>query len=266
MSAWGPYGMEGRRAAVTGAAMGIGFGIARRLGEAGADVLLADRDEQALEAAVARLGGTNGKVDGLVLDVADDDAGPRLVDAATSSLGGLDVVVNNAGIFPTAPVLDMEADLLDRVLQVNLRGLVLISQAAARHLVAAGRGGSILNIASIDALHPSMVGLAAYDASKGGVVMFTKSLALELAPHRITVNTIAPGGVSTEGTSQPLEGSGMSPEEQRAFMEDFVERKIPLGRMGEPDDIAFAAVYLTSPAAAWITGSLLVVDGGTLLT
>jgi 2-deoxy-D-gluconate 3-dehydrogenase len=217
MTGWGPFGLDGRRAAVTGGAMGIGFGIARRFLDAGADVLVADLDPQALEAAADRLAGSGGKVETLVLDVAVEDAGNQLVAAASAAFGGLDVLVNNAGIFPSVPLLEMEPALLDRVLDVNLRGLVLVSKAVGRHLVAAGTGGSILNIASIDALHPSMVGLAAYDASKGGVVMFTKSLALELAPHRVTVNAIAPGGIRTEGTTRPLDGSGMTAEEMQAL-------------------------------------------------
>jgi NAD(P)-dependent dehydrogenase (short-subunit alcohol dehydrogenase family) len=123
-----------------------------------------------------------------------------------------------------------------------------------------------VNIASIDSLHPSMVGLAAYDTSKGGVLMFTKSLALELAPHRIRVNAIAPGGISTEGTKQPLQGSGMTEAEQQAVMDDFVQRSVPLGRIGTPDEIALAVVFVASDAASYMTGSLLVIDGGALLS
>lgn len=129
-----------------------------------------------------------------------------------------------------------------------------------------GDGGAIVNIASVDALHPSMVGLAAYDASKGGVWMFTRSLALELAPHGVRVNAIAPGGVRTEGTSRPLQGSGMTAEQAEQFQAEFVSAKVPLGRMGDPDDIATAAVFLASPASRYVTGALLVVDGGMLLT
>ena len=132
--------------------------------------------------------------------------------------------------------------------------------------MAQGGGGAIVNIASVDGLHPSMVGLAAYDASKGGVVMFTKSLALELAPHGIRVNAIAPGGVQTEGSSRPLAGSGMTEEQTRQFQDNFVRTKIPLRRMGQPDDIATVAVFLASSAARYVTGETVVVDGGMLLT
>ncbi len=266
MSEWGPFSLTGRHAIVTGAAMGIGFAIARRFLEAGADVLLVDLDQAALREAAERLAGADGKVETLVLDVADDDAGERMVARCVAAFGSLDILVNNAGIFPQAPVLAMSAQLLDRVLRVNLRGLVLASRAAGRQLVTQGRGGAIVNIASVDALHPSMVGLAAYDASKGGVWMFTRSLALELAPHGVRVNAIAPGGVRTEGTSRPLEGSGMTAEQAARVQAEFVRAKVPLGRMGDPDDIATTAVFLASAASAYMTGALLVVDGGMLLT
>jgi 2-deoxy-D-gluconate 3-dehydrogenase len=256
--------LEGRRAAVTGAAMGIGRAIAGRFVEAGAQVLLTDLDDAALQVVVKELDDGTGRVAGLALDVGDDDAGDRLVDAAVAAFGGLDVLVNNAGIYPQTPLLEMPVDLLDRVLRVNLRGAVLLARATARHLVDRGGAGSILNIASIDSLHPSMVGLAACDTSKGGLWMFTKSLALELAPHRIRVNAIAPGGIATEGTRKPFAGSGLSEDEMAHVMGDFAAA-VPMGRMGEPDEIALAAVFVCSDAASYMTGSLLVVDGGALL-
>ena len=266
MTTFGPFTLEGRRAVVTGAAMGIGRGIAQRFLEGGADVVLVDLDARAVEAAADDLRAVGGKVEWLALDVTHPDAAAVIVAKAVTAFGGLDALVNNAGIYPQVPVLDMPVEVLDRVLAVNLRSLVLISQEAARHMVEQGTGGSILNIASIDALHPSMVGLAAYDTSKGGVVMFTKSLALELAPHGIRVNAIAPGGIDTEGTKKPFQGSGMTEDEQRAVMEDFVQRKVPMRRIGTADEIALAAVFLTSDAASYATGSLLVVDGGALLS
>jgi 2-deoxy-D-gluconate 3-dehydrogenase len=142
---------------------------------------------------------------------------------------------------------------------------VLARKAAAARMIAQGTGGRTVNIASIDSLRPSMVGLAAYDASKGGVLMFTKNLALELAPHGITVNAVAPGGITTEGTQRPLAGSGMTPEQQAEVMRAFAAR-VRLGRMGSPADIVAATVFLASAGAAYVTGSILVVDGGALLT
>jgi 2-deoxy-D-gluconate 3-dehydrogenase len=132
-------------------------------------------------------------------------------------------------------------------------------------MVEQGRGGTIINISSIDAFRPSMVGLAAYDASKGGVLMFTKNLALELGPKGIRVNGIAPGGITTEGASKPLAESGMSEEQMKAMTEEFTAR-IPLGRMGVPDDIAKVAVFLASSAAGYMTGETVIVDGGRLLS
>ena len=257
----GPFALTGRRAVVTGAAMGIGLRIVERFVEAGAAVLAVDRDGAALAEAVRHV-----DVAMLEADVAADGTPEAVVQRAVEDLGGVDVLVNNAGIFPQAPALEMTPALFDRVLGVNLRGLVFLSTAVARRMVGEGAGGAVVNIASIDALHPSMPGLAAYDSSKGGVLMFTRSLALELAPHRVRVNAVAPGGIATPGASRPLEGSGMTPEQAEEMREQFVRAKVPLGRMGEPDDIALATVFLASSAASYVTGQVLVVDGGTLLT
>lgn len=264
MTTWGPFSVEGKRVIVTGAAMGIGFGIARRFVEGGAEVLVADLDGNAANEAVARLSAGPGRAAGVRVDVAAADAGDQLVDACVDRFGGIDVLVNNAGIFPMATALDMDTDHFDLVHRVNVRGLVFVTQAVARQMIRQGTGGRIVNIASIDALHPSSVGLTAYDTSKGGVLMFTKSLALELAPHGILANAIAPGGITTEGTTRPL-GPEVTAEQQQAMMSEFLER-IPLGRMGAPDDIATVAVFLASPAASYMTGELLVVDGGRLLS
>jgi 2-deoxy-D-gluconate 3-dehydrogenase len=261
---WGPFDLTGKRAVVTGGAMGIGYGIVSRLAEAGADVLLTDLDGDLAESKAAALAESGSKVMSRQVDVSAADAGDLIVAAATEHLGGVDILVNNAGIYPQVPMLEMDRALWDKILAVNLTGLAFVSRAVGRRLVEQGSGGAIVNIASIDALHPSMVGLAAYDASKGGVLMFTRNLALELAPHGVRVNAIAPGGIATEGASRPLEGSGLTPEQMEAMMAGFIE-SIPLKRIGTPDDIATAAVFLASDAASYVTGELLVVDGGTLL-
>jgi 2-deoxy-D-gluconate 3-dehydrogenase len=261
---WGPFDLTGKRAVVTGGAMGIGYGIVSRLAEAGADVLLTDLDGDLAESKAAASAESGSKVMSQQVDVSAADAGDLIVAAATEHLGGVDILVNNAGIYPQVPMLEMDRALWDKILAVNLTGLAFVSRAVGRRLVEQGSGGAIVNIASIDALHPSMVGLAAYDASKGGVLMFTRNLALELAPHGVRVNAIAPGGIATEGASRPLEGSGLTPEQMEAMMAGFIE-SIPLKRIGTPDDIATAAVFLASDAASYVTGELLVVDGGTLL-
>lgn len=260
--------MDGRLAGkvglVTGGAMGIGFGIVKRFVAEGANVLLADLNGEAAQAAACKLSGP-GKVRVTQADIAEEGAGERLVARCVEAFGAIDILVNNAGIFPQVPVLQMTPEVFDRVYRINLKGLAFASKAAAARMIEQGRGGKIINIASIDAFHPSMVGLAAYDASKGGVVMFTKSLALELGRHGITVNAIAPGGITTEGTSRPLEGSGLTAEEMRRMLEAFTAR-IPLGRMGVPDDIAKVAAFLASADADYITGETIIVDGGMLLS
>lgn len=187
-----------------------------------------------------------------------------MVATCVESFGSIDVLVNNAGIYPMAPMLQTTPELFDRVYRVNLRGLAFASRAAAARMIEQGGGGKIVNIASIDSFHPSMVGLAAYDASKGGTLMLTKALALELGPHGIHVNGIAPGGITTEGASRPLAGSGMTEEQMRALTEEFISH-IPLRRMGLPDDIAMVAVFLASSASDYMTGETVIVDGGRLL-
>lgn len=260
----GLFDLEGKAAIVTGGAMGIGFGIVKRLVEAGADVLVADLDGDLAASKVAELDGP-GKAAAMRIDVAAVDAGDRLVDECLSNFGHVDILINNAGIYPMTPLLEMSRESWQRVIDINLTGLAFISKAVGSRMAEQGDGGKIVNIASIDALHPSMVGLAAYDSSKGGVLMFTKAFALEMAPHGVTVNAIAPGGINTEGTAAPLQGSGMTEEQMQQMMEQFLEG-IPLRRMGTPDDIAKVALFLASPASDYMTGELLVVDGGALLT
>jgi 2-deoxy-D-gluconate 3-dehydrogenase len=260
---WGPFDLTGKTAVVTGGAMGIGFGIVSRFVEAGANVLLADLDGELAAAKAASLDGP-GKAISMAVDVTATDAGLRIVDACVSHFSAIDVLINNAGIYPMTPLLDLSREAWERVIDTNLTGLAFVTKAVAQQMVSQGKGGKIINLASIDALHPSQVGLVAYDSSKGGVLMFTKALALELAPHGVTVNAIAPGGISTEGTAAPLAGSGMTDEQMEAMIESFTAG-IPLRRFGEPDDIAKVAVFLASGASDYMTGEIVVVDGGVLI-
>jgi 2-dehydro-3-deoxy-D-gluconate 5-dehydrogenase len=249
--------LSGKSAVVTGGAMGIGFGIARRLAGAGASVTIADINPEVGESSCEKLraeGWTAQFVGGDISVVSDVN---NMVEVAVNAYGRLDIWVNNAGVFPGSPILDMSEDLWDRVLDINLKGTFLCSQAAARQMVAEGRGGAIINLSSIDAIRPSFVGLGHYAASKAGILLFTKSLALELAPHRIRVMAIGPGGILTEG----VKGSGSI----RAAV-TAKHAGIPLGRDGEPDDIGRVALFLASDAAAFMTGSMVIVDGGMLLT
>lgn len=264
MGTWGPFDLTGKNTIVTGGAMGIGFGIVTRFVEGGANVLIADLDEAVAAKAAATLAAGPGKVHSMHADMAQPDMGERIVDRCVEAFGSLDVLVNNAGIYPVVPMLQMTVEQFDKVYAVNLRGLAFATKAAAQQMVRQGTGGKIINIASVDAFRPSMVGLAAYDASKGGVVMFTKNLALELAPHRITINAIAPGGITTEGTKRLAGGRPLTPEEQEQMTKAAMAR-MPMG-MGVPDDIAKAAVFLASSASDYMTGTTVIVDGGFLLT
>jgi 2-deoxy-D-gluconate 3-dehydrogenase len=247
--------LSGRTAIVTGGAMGIGLGIVRRLHEAGANLVIADVDRHDAELLADELSRARpGSAVAVHADVSDEADAESMVRTAVDAYGGLDILVNDAGIFPMVPLAEIHAETFRRVIEVNLVGVFLATKAASEQMKAQGRGGRILNITSIDALHPSMVGLAHYDASKHGVWGFTKNVALELAPHGISVNAIAPGGVRTPGVG----------EMDQSTLEAF-EQAIPMRRMGVPDDIARAALFLCSDLSSYVTGAQLVVDGGRLL-
>ncbi len=248
--------LSGKVAIVTGGAMGIGYAIASRLAEAGAKVLIADRDAAAAAAAAEKLGGALA----CATDVSDETQVTEMVAKAVSELGGVDILVNNAGVYPTKLVLDSTKEDFEKIIHINLMGAFFAAKAAAKQMILQNRGGKIINITSIDALHPSSAGLAFYDASKHGLWGFTKNLALELAPHNISVNAIAPGGVATPGT-----GLGRPADPALAkIMEAFVA-KIPLHRMADADEIGKVALFLASDLSSYMTGSQVVVDGGTLL-
>jgi 2-dehydro-3-deoxy-D-gluconate 5-dehydrogenase len=247
--------LTGRTAVVTGAAGGIGLGIARRLHEAGAGVALADLDAAGVDAAARSLDGERpGSALAVEADVGDGAQVEALMAATADHFGAIDLLVNNAGIFPNVLLTELDEATFRRVIDVNLVGLYLCTRAAAMRMIDQGRGGRIINITSIDALHPSMPGLAHYDASKHGAWGFTKTAALELAPHRIWVNAVAPGGVLTPGVGEV---------DQEALAQ--FAATIPMRRMGTPDDIARAVLFLASDLASYVTGSQIVADGGRLL-
>jgi len=235
---------------VTGAGAGIGFGIAKAFHEAGARVALGDVREAALARAASRVGGS-ARAYTHTVDVRDPRSTAEFFDAVERALGPVTIAVANAGIYPNTPVLEMAVEEWDRVMETNVRGVFLTCQAAARAMAARGTGGKIITLAS-GAAFSGRPGAAHYCASKAGVVMFTKVLALELAKRHINVNCIAPGLIEVEGEVSPL-----TPEYVATLT-----RSIPWGRIGSPQDIANAALFLASPLAEFITGEVLAVNGG----
>lgn len=262
--------LSGKVAIVTGGALGIGYAISERLAEAGAKVLIADINSEKSSEAVTKITERGWIASSAVVDVSNEMQVESMVAKAVSEFGSVDILVNNAGIYPNILVLHAEKEDFEKLLQVNLVGAFSCAKAVAAQMTAQGRGGSprwssgaagkIINITSIDAIHPSSAGLAFYDASKHGLWGFTKNLALELAPHKIWVNALAPGGVATPGTNF---GKSDSPEGQK-FMDAFIE-KIPMHRMADADEIGKAVLFLASDLSSYMTGAQLVVDGGALL-
>ena len=235
---------------VTGAGAGIGLGIAQAFHGAGARVALGDLHEPGLARAAVKLGRSE-RVFTHAVDVRDAKSVADFVQAAERAIGPLTVAVANAGVYPNSPVLDMTIDEWDRVMETNLRGVFLTCQAVGRRMVAQGTPGKLITISS-GAYNSGRKGAAHYCASKAGVVMFTKVLAMELGQHRINVNCIAPGLVTVDRNLNEVSDE---------YVKTLVAT-IPWGRPGSPEDIARAALFLASPFAEFITGEVLSVDGG----
>ncbi len=253
--------LKGKQALVTGGAMGIGFGIVCRLAEAGAVVTIIDLNAEKGQKAAHDLSDSGYQVFFIHGDISKEEEVVQAVDIAWTRMGGVDILVNNAGIFPATPILQINSADIEKILSVNLKGLVYLTREVSRRMIEKKRGGSIINIASIDSLHPSHKGMSLYDASKGAVLTLTKSLAKELGSEGIRVNAIAPGGIFTEGSLSP---NSAGTHNGRAALKEFMGR-VALGRMGAPDDVGRVALFLASDLSAYMTGSLLVVDGGYLL-
>ena len=245
--------LEGRVALVTGAGGGIGAAVATRLAEAGADVAVHYRSNEAgARATASRVEARGGRTAVLQADITDPGQVDELFRGCVDTLGRPDILVNNAGLYPVSSLLDMDPAEWDEVVRVNLHGVHHCTRAAASRMVEEERRGVIVNISSIEGEVP-MPGHAHYTAAKAGVGMHTRTAAAELGRHGIRVNAVAPGLIGREGLEDDW------PEGVAAW-----RAGCPLGRVGAPEDVADACVFLASPAARWITGTTLVVDGGFL--
>lgn len=257
--------LSGKTAIVTGGARGIGLGISERLAEAGANVMIADFREEQANSAAADFSQKGFSARAVKVDVLLEEDVVRMVNETVAAFGSVSILVNNAGIFPSVPLVAMTLSDFDKVISVNLRGVFLCTKYASSQMIKQGGGGRIINITSIDAIHPSSVGLAHYDASKHGVWGFTKNVALELAPQKIWVNAIAPGGIATPGVEEAQKGASAAGIDMSKMLAAFMA-KIPMKRMGEPDDIGKVALFLASDMSSYMTGAQIVVDGGVLLS
>jgi NAD(P)-dependent dehydrogenase (short-subunit alcohol dehydrogenase family) len=246
------FELSGKRALVTGGSRGIGKAIAFALADAGADVAVTSRTGRDGDPVCNDIERRGRKSLSLLLEVRHLRSIDTCFDRLDAEWGGLEILVNNAGINVPRRIFEVEEDDWDTVLDTDLKGLFFVSQAAARRMVDGGKGGRIVNIASQYGLVAN-VNRVTYSAAKGGVVNLTRALALELAPHQITVNAVAPTFVPTELTQEWLS--------DERFMAE-IKSNIPLGRLASPEDVAPAVVYLASPAAAMVTGHTLLVDGG----
>jgi 3-oxoacyl-[acyl-carrier protein] reductase len=244
-------GLAGRGVLVSGGTSGIGLATARRFLDEGSRVFVAGHDDRELAAALDSLREL-GPVEGGAGDVSHEPDVEAIVDQASTVLGRIDVLINNAGIARKAAFLDTEPGDWDRIIAVNLRGMFLVARAVARRMVSDAGGGAIVNMASTNALGGEQ-DFTSYNASKGGVLQLTRSMAVELGTHGIRVNCLCPGFIDT-----PLNRELATEQEFR----DYERDRIPLGRRGGPEEIAAAYAFLASDEASFVHGAALVVDGG----
>src|SRR5215216_658676 len=245
--------LSGKNAIVTGAGSGIGRAVALGFAREGAGVVVADVDPEWARATALAIGEAGGLALAVQVDVSSKASVEALLGAALSRFERIDILFNNAGVSSRAPFLEMTEEEWDRVLGVNLKGQFLVGQAVARQMVAHGGGGSIINTSSQLAEGAANPRSAHYLASKGGSRMLTRGMAVDLAPHGIRVNALAPGVTVTNLTRQRLEDDA---EWRRVALE-----RIPLGRFGEPDDLVGACIFMASDESRYMTGATLVVDG-----
>jgi len=246
-------GLKGKNVLITGGSRGIGKATAQRFLEEEARVFICGLEADEVEQTVRELGPL-GFIRGLACDISREEDVQRLVSTAEESLGGIDILINNAGIAWSEPFLEIPPEHWDRTLAVNLRGMYLVGQAVAKQMVARGKGGAIVNMSSTNGLVGENL-YAHYGASKGGVLMLTKTMAIELGKYGIRVNALCPGYIQT-----PLSASIDSPE----FIAAYAREKIPLHRVGKVEEVAAAYAFLASEDASFIHGTELVIDGGQL--
>lgn len=250
--------LKGRVAVVTGGAQGLGRAMVSRLAEAGAAVLVLDLNADQAEAAARQIAETTGaRVIASAADVTDSPSLIAAANRAVTELGGLDIWVNNAGLYPNVPLLDVEEDDWDKVMDVNLRGVFVGSREAARRMIAAGHGGVIINVVSTAGFKGVAPGVTSYVTSKHGVRGMVKQMALELASHDIRVLGVAPTFCTTEGNMAAL---AQLPDSVREEIAATLSSR--LGRVGVPDDIARAVLFCASDMSLFMTGSTLLVDAG----
>ena len=252
MSILNKFTLNGKVAIVTGAGRGLGQGMATALAEAGADILAVDVIEATDTQCIIRSLGRKCEI--LKADLTAPGAPAQIVDAAVSSLGRIDILVNNAGIIRRADFLEFSEKDWDDVMDLNIKAVFLLSQAAARQMVAQGSGGRIISIASMLSFQGG-VRVPSYTASKSAVMGLTRLMACELGPNGIRCNAIAPGYMATDNT----EALRADPDRNKAILE-----RIPLGRWGTPEDLRGAVVFLASEAASYVNGYTVAVDGGWL--
>lgn len=243
---------DAKTAIVTGASQGIGAGIARRFAEAGANVVVHYRgDKEGADAVVSEITAKQGRAVAIQAELANEAGSQSLVAATIEEFGGLDVLINNAGTFPNKAFLDMTLADWQSMYSANVETAMLCTQAAAKHMQATG-GGAIVNIGSTSASNPGS-DHSHYNSAKAAVIMLTRSAAQELAVHGIRVNAVSPGLIARPGIEEHWP-DGVARWQEQA----------PMGRMGEPEDVADACLFMASPAARWVTGQNLVLDGGVL--